>query len=299
MIKLERITDQPILKPKPHHEWEAAAVFNCAAIEDNGLVYMIYRATDITSNGSEGVYINNFGLAISKDGVSFNRLEDPILINDVDQELRGPEDPRIVKMGDTFYMMYTGYGGRFPGDYRICLATSKNLVDWERRGIMLDESNKDASLFPEKINGRYVMFHRRPPNIWLTYSDDLRTWTDHKLVMEQLDDNEWEAEKIGIGGPPIKTDQGWFLIYHGVSKNKVYSLGAALLDLDDPSKVIARQAEPILVPELDWEINGYVPNVVFSCGQALIDDEIYVYYGGADTVIGVAKMKLKDIKFKG
>lgn len=298
MIKLERVSDSPILAPKPEHPWEAAAVFNCAAIYDNGLVHLVYRATDITSNGKEGVYINNLGYAVSTDGVNFNRLEKPILVNDVPQELRGPEDPRIVKINDIFYMMYTGYGGRFPGDYRICLATSKNLIDWERKGVMLDESNKDASLFPEKINGKYVMFHRRPPDIWLAFSDDLKNWHDHQLLMKVNPDSDWENEKIGIGGPPIKTPDGWLLIYHGVSKKeRKYSLGAAMLDLNDPSKVIARQPEPILEPALDWEINGYVPNVVFSCGQAVVEDEIIVYYGGADTAIGAAKMNLKDIDF--
>jgi predicted GH43/DUF377 family glycosyl hydrolase len=163
---------------------------------------------------------------------------------------------------------------------------------------MLDESNKDASLFPEKIGGRYVMFHRRPPNIWLAYSDDLKTWTDHRCVMEALPDSDWENEKIGIGGPPIKTDEGWLLIYHGVSVEKQYSLGIALLDLEDPTKVLKRQAEPILVPELDWEVNGFVPNVVFSCGQVILNDELWVYYGGADTAIGVAKIKMKDIIFE-
>jgi len=296
LIKLTRLTTKPILSPKPEHQWEAAAVFNCSAIYDNGLVHMVYRATDITSNGQEGKYINSFGYAVSTDGVNFNRLEVPILTNDVPQELRGPEDPRIVKIEDTFYMMYTGYGGRFDGDYRICLATSKNMIDWERRGVMLDESNKDSSLFPEKINGKFVMFHRRPPDIWLAYSEDLKNWGNHCVVMKALPESDWENEKVGIAGPPIKTAYGWFLIYHGVSKEKKYSLGAALLDLEDPTKVIARQSRPILEPELDWEVNGYVPNVVFSCGQAVIGDEIFVYYGGADTHIGVASMPLTDIE---
>ena len=258
---------------------------------------MIYRATDITSNGSQGKYINSLGYAVSRDGLNFNRMEDPILINDVPQELRGPEDPRIVKIDDTFYMMYTGYGGRFDGDYRICLATSKNLISWDRHGVMLDEAIKDASLFPEKINGRYAMFHRRPPDIWIAFSTDLQNWEDHTLVMPAKPNSEWENEKIGISGPPIKTPEGWFLIYHGVSKDKVYRQGAALLDYDDPTVVLARQTEPILEPELDWEINGFVPNVVFSCGQALIGDEIYIYYGGADTAIGVAKIHKNEILF--
>jgi predicted GH43/DUF377 family glycosyl hydrolase len=290
------VSEQPVLAPSPSNPWEAAAVFNCAAIRDNGLVHLIYRATDITSNGKEGKYINNLGYAVSKDGVKFNRLVDPILINDVSQELRGPEDPRIIKMDGLFYMTYTGYGGRFGGDYRICLATSRNLIEWERHGVMLDEPNKDAALVPEKIGGEYLMFHRRPPDIWLCASDDLKNWRDHRVVMEALPGSGWEDEKIGLAGPPLKTEHGWLLIYHGVSKDKVYRLGIALADLDDPGKVIARQQEPILSPELDWEINGFVPNVVFSCGQVVIGDDLYVYYGGADTSIGVAKMSLSAVE---
>lgn len=296
-MELKRLSDKPVIAPNPNHPWEAAAVFNCAAIKHNDLVHVIYRATDITSNGSQGKYINNLGYAVSKDGVTFNRLEDPILVNSVPQELRGPEDPRVVKIDDTFYMLYTGYGGRFDGDYRICLATSTNLIHWERRGVMLDEVNKDASLFPEKINRKYVMFHRRPPDIWLATSDDLQCWDNHQIVMKTVPNSTWENVKVGIGGPPIKTPAGWFLIYHGVGEHTGYSLGAALLDLDDPTNVIARQTEPILKPKLDWEVNGFVPNVVFSCGQVVIDNTIYVYYGGADSAIGVATMPLSEIQF--
>ncbi|GAG38290.1 unnamed protein product, partial [marine sediment metagenome] len=157
--------------------------------------------------------------------------------------------------------------------------------------------NKDASLFPEKVKGKYVMFHRREPDIWIAYSSDLKTWYNHKIIMRPLPDSVWEYNKIGIAGPPIKTEQGWFLIYHGTSKEKGYCLGAALLDLDNPSQVLARQIEPILEPQLDWEVNGYIPRVVFSCGQAEMGDRILVYYGGADTVIGVAELDKKDIKF--
>ncbi|HBX68988.1 MAG TPA: glycosidase [Chloroflexi bacterium] len=298
MIKLKRYSDQPIFYPKKESRWEAASVFNAAAIYDNGLVHLIYRATDISSGGQEGDYINSLGYAISKDGIHFNRLEQPILDNTVPQEARGPEDPRIVKIGDMFYMLYTGYGGRFDGDYRICLATSNNLIDWQRQGVMLDEPNKDAALFPEKIKGRYAMFHRRPPDIWLAFSEDLKTWVDHTVVMRTLPDSPWENEKIGISGPPIKTDQGWLLIYHGVSKDLVYRQGLALLDLADPTQVLNRQAEPILEPELDWEVTGHVNNVIFSCGQVVLGDQLYVYYGGADNAIGLATVSLGDIRFE-
>ena len=297
MLKLRRLSNHPILSPDPQHPWEASAVFNCGAIYDDGQVHLIYRATDTSPNGKDGVYINAFGYAASRDGMHFDRLERPILLNDVPQEARGPEDPRIVKLGDTFYMLYTGYGGRFDGDWRICLAASQNLRDWTRHGVLLDEPNKDASLFPEKINGRYVMLHRRPPNIWITTSTDLQTWENHQILMKPRPASSWESEKIGIAGPPIKTPDGWLLIYHGVCPGPRYSLGAALLDLQDPTQVIARQTDPILEPELPWEVHGYVPNVVFSCGQAQIGDDLYVYYGGADTVIGVAALSLRDLKF--
>ena len=296
MIKLQRLSDKPILEPKPHHNWEAAAVFNTAAVFHNGLVHLIYRATDITSNGQQGKYINSLGYAVSADGIHFNRLENPILVNDVPQELRGPEDPRIVEMNGLFYMMYTGYGGRFDADYRISLATSQNLINWERQGVMLDEPNKDASLFPERINGKYVMFHRRSPDIWIAYSDNLETWTDHQRVMGPVKDSDWESTKIGLGGPPLKTSLGWLMIYHGVGGDpRKYSLGIALLDGDDPSQVIARQSEPVLEPELDWEINGFVPNVVFSCGQIVMGDRLIIYYGGADQVIGAAAVSMEEI----
>jgi predicted GH43/DUF377 family glycosyl hydrolase len=282
------------------HGWEAGAVFNCAAISHNGLVHLVYRATDVTSNGQQGEYINSLGYAVSGDGISFSRLDRPILCNDVEQEQRGPEDPRVVEIDGTFYMTYTGYGGRFPGDYRICLASSRNLIGWRRHGVLLDEPNKDAALFPEKIGGRYAMLHRRVPDIWLAFSDDLLHWDNHISIMQPLPGSGWESKKIGAAGPPLRTDDGWLLIYHGVGglgTSRCYSLGSALLDLEDPTQVIARQAEPILEPELPWEIDGHVPNVVFSCGQAIIDEDIYVYYGGADTVIGVAAMSLRDVAF--
>jgi len=295
MIKLRRYSEKPILTPKKENKWEAASVFNAGVIFENDLVHMIYRATNISSGGQEGPYINSLGYAVSKDGENFNRLEKPILTNDTPQEARGPEDPRLVKIGDTFYMVYTGFGGRFNDDYRICLATSKNLIDWKRHGTLLDEPNKDASLFPEQINGCYYLFHRRPPDIWLSTSDDLHNWSNHRPIIHIRQNSAWENNKIGIAGPPIKTPYGWFLIYHGVDLNMTYRLGAIILDLKDPSIILARQSEPILEPELDWELEGHVNNVVFSCGQVIIGDEIFVYYGGADCAIGLAKMDFKDI----
>lgn len=298
MIKLERLSDKPILEPDPSRPWERAAVFNAAAIYDNGLFHLLYRATDIGCHPRYGEYVSSIGYAVSEDGIHFMKLDQPVLApGAVPQERRGCEDARLVKIGDTYHLTYTGFGGRFEGDYRICRATSRNLITWERHGVVLDEPNKNGALFPEKIGGRYVLLHRRYPDIWVAFSDDLKTWYGHTKILSPIP-GTWQDARVGIAGPPIKTRDGWFLIYHGARlADNSYRLGAALLDLHDPTRVLARQAEPIIEPELEWEKRGWIPNVIFSSGHALKGDDLYVYYGAADTVIGVAGMRLSDIRF--
>lgn len=295
-MKLIRMSEKPVLEPVKDHPWEKAAVFNAAMVHENGLFHMIYRATDIGGHDKYGRYINTFGYAVSKDLLTWHRHGKPILSNDVPQELRGPEDPRIVKIENTYYMTYTGFGDRRPEDYRICLATSTDLVNWKRHGVLLDEPNKNAALFAKKINGRYCLLHRRQPDIWLAYSDDLKTWDDHTEIITTRPDS-WEDVRIGIAGPPVQIDAGWLLFYHGVDSTNCYRLGVVLLDRDKPEKVLARQNAPIIEPELSWEIDGFIPNVIFSCATVLHEDRIYCCYGGADTVIGMAYIDLKDIKF--
>ena len=207
-------------------------------------------------------------------------------------ETRGVEDPRITRIADTFYMVYTGYSVH---GTRVSLAASKNLVAWERQGIMLpDENNKDAALFPEKIGGRYCLLHRRPPDIWLCYSDDLLHWSHHQAIMGPRA-NTWEHEKVGIAGPPVKTEHGWLLIYHAVDQNNVYRLGIALLDADDPSVVLHRGEDFIFEPRESWEHKGDVPHVVFSCGQVVNNETLCVYYGGADRVMAVARCPMSEM----
>lgn len=300
MIKLKRLINKPVLTPDKSHQWEQEAVFNAATVYENGLIHLLYRASDNKfycgkdKPDPDKKFVSSIGYAVSTDGLEFNRMIKPIFKGDVIQEDWGVEDPRITKLEDTYYMLYTGFGGRNWDDIRICLATSKNLIEWKRQGIVLDEKNKDAALFPEKINGKYVLLHRREPDIWLAYSDDLKNWYDHQVIMS-LRVSSWEEKKIGIAGVPIKTKKGWLLIYHGVDNKHVYRLGLAILDINDPAKIIYRQEEPILEPELEWEKEGLVPNVVFSCGAVELEDNIYVYYGGADTVIGVASFAKEDI----
>ena len=303
MIKLQRITNKPILEPIPANTWEAAAVFNCGMIYDNGLFHMIYRASDRDFAAlkhdrprKDLKFTSSLGYAVSTDGVHFKRLDQPIFTGEGPQEDWGVEDPRISRIEDTYYMLYTGFGGRDWSDHRICMAKSKNLIGWERMGVVLDEPNKDAALFEKKVKGRYMLFHRRMPDIWVAFSHDLKTWEDHQIIMKPIP-NTWESFKIGIASQPFEIEDGILMLYHAVDDNHVYRLGAALLDKNDPTKVIARQKEPILEPELEWEVNGFVPNVVFSNGHAVKDNELFVYYGGADRVIGVAKISLDEIRF--
>lgn len=306
-IKLTRVLQVPILEANEENDWEKASCFNAGAIKKDGIVHLFYRATNISCNGNENSeYMNYIGHAVSTDGISFNRDNNYVLGPEKGtQWQRGCEDPRVMKLEDKFYMLYTGYGARFPGDYRICMAASDDLITWEKHGSIMDESNKDAAFFPKKINGEYILLHRRSPNICIGYSKDLKEFYNHKILAKRNVNNYWEDSKIGIAGPPIETEKGYILIYHGVSNEKSnfgqkgayaqYSLGIMLLDKDDPSKVIYRQKEPILVPELKWEINGHVPNVVFSCGQVIMGEYLYVYYAGADQRMGLAKVEMSKI----
>ncbi len=245
------------------------------------------------------------GHAESKDGLSISdRCETPVYIPRMDFESKknpggnsGCEDPRIVRIGNMLYMCYTAYDGINQPRVALTTITLKNFLDhnflWSEPILISPPGivDKDAALFPEKIKDKYVFVHRIQNSIVLDFVDDLKfsdNWLRSVAFIPPHGDS-WDSEKIGLCVPPIKTPDGWLLLYHGVSKSShEYRVGAMLLDLLDPSVVLSRSPWPILEPELPWERNGIVHNVVFPCGAALCDDTLFVYYGGADTVIGVA-----------
>ncbi|HJH27488.1 MAG TPA: glycosidase, partial [Methanophagales archaeon] len=258
-MKLKRYEGNPILKPKPENDWESENVFNPAMVYDKCLFHLLYRGI-----GRDG--ISRIGYAVSIDGFDFFRFDKPVFSPKRILEPRGCEDPRVVKIGDVFYMTYTAFSER---GVRIGLAATGTFVQWERYRIEWKEmNNKDTVLFPEKIGGKYVLLHRpmlgEHMSIWIAYSDDLIEWYGQREIMAHGEEGSWESEKIGAGAQPIKTEKGWLLLYHGVDEDKVYRLGAAMLSLEDPSKLLYRHPEPIFEPETDYEIRGEVPNVVFT-----------------------------------
>jgi predicted GH43/DUF377 family glycosyl hydrolase len=299
-MKLQRHPLNPILLPDPTSDWECYNVFNPGVIYYNDLFHMFYRAQGLD-------WISRIGYAVSADGVHWNRLRQPVLGPVDGTDSRGVEDPRLTEIDGVFYMAYTAYGHEFsgPGEpthagggIQPMIARSDNLMTWKRLGpIVRGEDNKDHVLFPRRINGRFVALHRRRPHIWLAYSDDLLAWSeaDMKPIFGPRPENDWDSLSVGGNGVPIETEHGWLMLYHGYDEPHVYSLGVCLLDLDDPSRVIHRPKGRIFWPEALWELRGDVPNVVFSNANPVVDGTVYVYYGGADHVIGLATCSLADL----
>lgn len=305
-MKLERFEGNPIIAPIAEHGWESKSTCNPAAVQLEGRVHLLYRAMS-------GDDASTLGYASLKDGLRIEeRLPGPVYVprEAFEKPVRpgvgsGCEDPRLTPIGDDIYMCYTAYDGTQP---RIALTSirKKDFLarrwNWTRPTLISppDVDDKDAAIFPKRFRGKYAVLHRLGKGIWLDFVDDLRfegkRWLGGRVLMRPRP-GLWDSGKIGISGPPIETKKGWLLLYHGISKrdDRHYHVRAALLDLKDPSKVLARTKYPIFEPETPYERQGLVPNVVFPCGSALIDGALHVYYGGGDRVVGVASIKLADL----
>lgn len=299
---LKRHAANPLLLPDPLSDWESYHVFNPSVIHHNGLFHMHYRAQGLD-------WVSRLGYAVSADGIHWNRLRRPVLTPLDDSDARGVEDPRVTQLDGRFYMCYTAYGKRDAGEgspthagggILPMIAVSDNLITWQRLGpIVRGEDNKDHVLFPRKIGGRYAALHRRWPDVWIAYSDDLLDWPE--ALMAPLygprpdDPTAWDSKSVGSNGVPIETDAGWLLLYHGYDDTHIYKLGVCLLDKEDPTRVLARPRQAIFWPEELWELRGDVPNVVFSCANPVVDGLVYVYYGGGDHVIALATCPLSTL----
>jgi len=321
-------------------EFENNGVFNPGIYQDENTVHILYRAVQDGNFSTIGYAKTDGPYKVVE------RYEQPIIRCEFDYEKQGVEDPRVVKIDDTYYIIYTAYDGI---NTLGALATSKDLINFKKHGIITPQVNyqeyeefvnccdkkelnpkyhhyfrlfddiglitdkmrllrdKDVVLFPKKIKGKFAMLHRIWPGIQIVYFDHwkdltkafwenyLRNLTDH-IVLDPKD--LFEVNYIGAGGPPIETEDGWLLIYHGVQetiKGRTYHAKAALLHLDKPEIEISRLPYPLFSPTKKWEKHGIVDNVVFPTGNALFGDDLYVYYGAADKYIGVVKMSLKRI----
>ena len=299
-MELIRYPINPVLLPNPTSIWETYNVFNPAVVHHQGEFHMLYRAQGLD-------WVSRLGYAHSTDGIHFTRDAEPVFSPHDDFEARGIEDPRITEIDGVFYMTYTAYGNRpqsgFPpthlgGSVTPMFAKSTNLRDWERIGpLVVGEDNKDHVLFPEKIGGKFVCLHRRPPQVWLARSEDLYSWpeADMQPIFGPRMDNPWDSKRVGSGGVPIKTEHGWLCIYHAYDHAHIYRLGVCLLDLEDPTKVIRRPRNFILGPREIWELRGDVPNAVFCDANVVVNGEVFVYYGAADHVVGLATARLDEL----
>lgn len=330
-LYLKRYPDEsphPILAPREDVEWEAMAVFNPSVVYDGGIFRMLYRTytRDLKETtprlNRPGFYFKNqnsrIGYAESRDGIHFERRDNPFIVPDQDFDRYGCEDPRITKIGDTFYITYTAIDAPLDNPdhkprVRIALATTRDFITVTKHGIIGPPiESKAAAFFPESIAGGKtaliltVNSDSENSRVVVRYFDSLEqamtpsdtAWEDFLKSSSEtapLQTAWWLHRGPELGAVPIKTDRGWLLIFSAESMSDTWTISAALLDLEQPHKLIARAPGPLLQPVTSYEREGLVPNVTFPEGAIIVGDDLYVYYGCADTVIGLARCKLNEL----
>jgi beta-1,2-mannosidase len=288
-----RASRHPVISPQGDG-WESVGTFNPAVIIHQGKFVMLYRAQD--KNGT-----SRLGYAESGDGIHFTRQVEPVLSPEADYEKDGgAEDPRLLKIGEIYYLTYTGYNKK---DAQLCLATSKDLVHWERKGVILPAYKghwnvgwtKSGAIVPEKIEGKYWMYFLgtsadKTDQMGLAYSTDLLHWTEAaETPVLPRRPGQFDSRVVEPGPPPIVTSRGIVLIYNAADDKLVYRTALAIFDRQDPRKVLFRSDKPIFEPEEEWEKVGQVPNVVFVEGMVKKGNRYLFYYGAADKYVGVAE----------
>ena len=290
-----RASQTPVLSPHGTG-WESAGVFNPAVVKHNSEFVMLYRAQD--TNGT-----SRLGYAASKDGVHFTARPEPVLSPEAPYEKDGGvEDPRLVSIDGTYYLTYTGYNKK---DAQLCLATSKDLQHWDRKGVILPAYKgnwnrgwtKSGAILTQKINGKYWMWWLgtaadKTDQMGLASSTDLLHWTEEtQTPVLPKRPGMFDSRVVEPGPPPVMTNKGILLIYNGADDKLLYQVGWALFDKNDPRKVLARSDQPIFGPVEQWEKVGQVPNVTFVEGLVRDGTRWIFYYGAADKYVGVAEAK--------
>ncbi|MCS6874571.1 MAG: hypothetical protein N2Z23_11065 [Pyrinomonadaceae bacterium] len=282
--------------------YPANTVFNPGAtLLPDGSTLLLVRVEDRRG-------ISHLTVAKSKDGVTNWEIDrGPTFSPDPEnypEEIWGVEDPRItwIEELNKYAVVYTAYSTSGP---LVSLALTEDFRHFERQGAIMPPEDKDAALFPRRFQGRWALIHRpisnypmTKANIWISFSPDLKHWGDHSVLLEARRGAWWDANKIGLSPPPIETEEGWLIIYHGVKNTPagcLYRLGLALLDLEDPRRVVVRGDEWVFGPDEPYEQMGDVGDVVFPCGVITKGDELFIYYGAADTCIGLAKASIREL----
>ena len=294
---VRRYSQNPILT-KNDVPYPVETVHNAAVVKYREKYVMLFRSHLRTGRSI-------IGLARGYDGFRFTVDPEPFLTPErtgpfAAYEEFGVEDPRVTQIGEEYFITYSAYSRN---GVRIALAKTTDFIHLEKVSLITEADYRNVVIFPERFDGLYARLDRphseiAPWSIWISYSPDLRFWGEAQLIMRPVQ-YHWDEMKIGPGAPPIKTDQGWLSIYHGVFQTmagSVYRLGVALHDLKSPAKILGVSDSWILQPEDAWEVTGYVPNVVFTCGAvAEPDGTVKIYWGGADTVMCAGEANISDL----
>jgi predicted GH43/DUF377 family glycosyl hydrolase len=295
MTEFIRSVHNPLITAKDL-PYQANAVFNAGAADLGNEVILLLRVE--SSSGRSHLIV-----ARSADGVRDWKVEERALLHPEDgcpYEAAGVEDCRLTWMDDlnAWVLVYVAYSNHGPA---VALAKTRDFKTIERIGMVFPPDNKNAALFPRKFDGLYAMLHRPSVGgggVWISYSPDLVFWGHPTQVLPPRGGPWWDSMRVGAGPAPIETPAGWLLIYHGVKEvagGPIYRMGAAILDAEDPRRLVARARRWVLSPEEEYERNGDAPNVVFSCGSIVRDEEIWMYYGAADCRVCLAKAKISDV----
>ena len=274
--------NNPVIHPDPTKDYEKRCTYNpCAIVHDNK-VYLIYRA-----EGESGKFVSRLCLAVSDDGFNFEKYTDnPIIEPTIPEERGGCEDPRITKIGDTFYLTFTSYNGIrpvTPETINESLAVSKDLIHWEKKGIIV-KGLKSAALFSEKIDGKYIMFIGGN-NIRIARSTDLVNWDVDKESILDIREKKFDNKYVEAGPPPFIFNDKLVLIFNTADKNGVFHPSLALLDKNNPDNVLYRADEPLMTPTEEYELKGHVSNVIFGDGLVEFKGTYFYYYGAADKYV--------------
>ncbi len=319
VLNLKRFKKNPILSPRATQDWEVQGVFNPASVKIDGLTYLLYRATGIDGVSKIGYAISNDGQNIIERGtypifaITSPRIDagvskyhfDPVLYPS-GGSWGGCEDPRVVEINDRVYMTFNAFDGWDFLRIGLTSITKKDLLNkkWNwAKPIFISppgEIHKNWVMFPEKINGKYALLHSINPEIQIEFVDNLNNLGKEIKIKshfgQKTQRQEWDTWVRGAGAPPLKTKDGWLIFYHATNKKEPsrYKLGAMLLDLKNPKKVLWRAPGPVLEPD-EWYENDWKPGVVYVCGAVINNDQVFVYYGGGDKHTCLATVDLNEL----